>query len=89
MLPLHPLNSPADITDLNQQLNDIHTWLSLKSLMINPHKSKRMIFSFCSQVYFDTLHTPTANRQHSNRESIHIQIPGSFTHFKSFLVLTL
>ena len=25
MLLLHPLNSPADITDLNQKLNDIHT----------------------------------------------------------------
>ena len=44
ILLLHPANSLSDITCINSQLHEIFSWLSLKSLQINTHKSKYILF---------------------------------------------
>ena len=54
ILLLHPANSPSDITCINSQLHEIFSWLSSKSLQINTHKSKYILFSHCPQSYFNT-----------------------------------
>ena len=54
ILLLHPVNPPSDITCFNSQFHEIFSLLSSKSLQINTHRSKYMLFSHHPQSYFNT-----------------------------------
>ena len=62
--------STQQLMHLNQELNIIYSWLSLKSLHINTRKSKYMVFSLRpSQSFFD--HLPSITIAGSALERAH------------------